>query len=158
MRKALTQAAITRLQPGEFIADAHVPGLRLIAYTAARPGEVTAMLWRDIDLAAKTWVIRERKRDHSHVVHLNAQAIAILSRRKPDDDPKQPSVFPSDRRRGRPMRQHALVWSTHLEPGPDKGSTRQFQSHLSGRNSLPNDPKPTYILFESSLSTVHESP
>ncbi len=56
-------------------------------------------------------MIRGGKRKHSHTMHLSAQAVAILSRRKPADDAKHPFVFPSASRRGYPMRQHALVWS-----------------------------------------------
>jgi integrase len=85
--------------------------LRLIALTAARPGEVTAAKWADIDIEGRTWVIRARKRDHSHTVHLNPQAIAILSRRRPDDVAAHPLVFPSPTRHKLPMRQHALVWA-----------------------------------------------
>lgn len=81
--------------------------LRLIAYTAARPGEVTAMLTADVDLDAGTWIIRARKRAPSHLVYLSPPAIALLSRRNRDGD----FVFPSPTRRGRPMREHALVWS-----------------------------------------------
>jgi integrase len=83
--------------------------LRLVALTACRPGEVTAVCWRDIDLENRTWVIRERK--HTHTVYLNAPAVAILSRRKCDDISTNLFVFPSPTRRGKPMREHALVWA-----------------------------------------------
>jgi integrase len=87
--------------------------LRLVALTACRPGEVTAMRWRDVDLEGRTWVIREGKRGpgRSHLVYLNAPAIAILSRRKPDNVSAHPFVFASPNRRGRAMREHAIVWS-----------------------------------------------
>jgi integrase len=86
--------------------------LRLVALTACRPGEVTAMRWGDIDLDGRTWVIREGKRGakRSHLVFLSAPAVAILSRRR-TSDPDDLFVFPSPRRRGKPMREHALVWA-----------------------------------------------
>ena len=65
------------------------------------------MVTADVDLDAGTWIIRARKRAPSHLVYLSPPAIALLSRRKRDGD----FVFPSPTRRGRPMREHALVWS-----------------------------------------------
>ena len=47
--------------------------LRLIALTAARPGEVTAAKWADIDLENGTWAIRARKREGSHSFSYPAQ-------------------------------------------------------------------------------------
>jgi len=81
--------------------------LRLIALTAARPGEVTAAKWAEIDLENGTWAIRARKREGSHLVFLSRPALAILSRREQDGD----YVFPSPTRQDHPVRQHALVWA-----------------------------------------------
>lgn len=57
----------------------------MLLATAQRRGEVAAMRWTEIDLAAKTWVIpaERSKNGKPHVVPLNAFALALL-----DDMPR----------------------------------------------------------------------
>ena len=81
--------------------------LMLTSLTACRPGEATAAVWRDIDLKAGSWTIRKRKRDGAHVVFLSTAARALLRSRLSDSE----HVFPSPSKPGRPIREHALVWS-----------------------------------------------
>ena len=54
--------------------------VRLLILTAARRGEVAGMMWSEIDLAAKTWVLEaERaKNDQPHLIPLVDEAIEIL--------------------------------------------------------------------------------
>jgi integrase len=84
--------------------------LLLISYTACRPGEATKARWSDIDLSGSTWTIRERKGGDEHLVFLSTGAKAILRARAPEGAaPKSEHVFPSPRKPGRAIREHALV-------------------------------------------------
>lgn len=83
--------------------------LLLVAFTACRPGEVTAARWEDIDLASGVWTIRARKKDGEHRVYLSPQAVAIFKARWSRGE--SPWVFPSPSKRGAAIRQHALVWA-----------------------------------------------
>lgn len=71
--------------------------LELIILTAARSGEVRAMEWGEIDLAAALWTIpaSRMKAKRAHRVPLAPAALAILNAVKPENP--RGLVFPSDR-------------------------------------------------------------
>jgi len=54
--------------------------LQLLALTLARPGEVIAMKWDEIDLRARTWTRMVSKVNRELVCPLPTQAVAILER------------------------------------------------------------------------------
>jgi integrase len=56
--------------------------LRLILLTAQRPGEVSAMKWKDIDFENRLWTQAKNKTDTLHLVPLSLQVIEILFARE----------------------------------------------------------------------------
>lgn len=62
--------------------------LALTILTASRSGEVRGMLWSELDLERKLWIIpaARMKADTDHVVPLSAPAVAILTSLKTGDD------------------------------------------------------------------------
>lgn len=76
--------------------------LTLALFTGARRGNVSSMRWAEIDLAARVWHIpgAKAKGRKSIAVPLHPAALAILDRRKADNDRRdEPSAFvlPSNR-------------------------------------------------------------
>jgi integrase len=57
--------------------------MRFLLLTLARREEAAAAKWRDIDLTAGTWTIRETKNGQPHVVPLSRQAADLLRERLP---------------------------------------------------------------------------
>jgi integrase len=73
--------------PGARFDDVVGLGLRFVAYTAARPGEVGNMEWPEVDFDSAQWTIPPHKvkmrndpkrKDDPHFVPLSRQAVAIL--------------------------------------------------------------------------------
>jgi integrase len=73
--------------PGARFDDVVGLGLRFVGYTAARPGEVAALEWPDINFTSAVWTIPPHKvkmrndpqrKDDPHLVPLSQQAVAIL--------------------------------------------------------------------------------
>ncbi|HDX8383878.1 TPA: tyrosine-type recombinase/integrase [Aeromonas hydrophila] len=64
--------------------------------TLARPSEAAGARWAEIDMEARTWTIpaSRMKKDITHVVHLSAQALAILSACLPTSNQTREFVFP----------------------------------------------------------------
>lgn len=56
----------------------YAAALRFMLLTLARREEVGEARWRDVDLSAGTWTIRETKNGQPHVVPLPRQALALL--------------------------------------------------------------------------------
>lgn len=73
--------------------------MRLVILTAARSGEVRAMTWGEIDMAAALWVVpaEKMKGGREHRVPLAAEALAILRAARPDDPAPDDLVFPSSK-------------------------------------------------------------
>ena len=74
-----------RLTEGEIEAIVRATGsanleklLRFVLETAMRRGEVTAMRWRDVDLAKRTVVLPDTKNGERRVVPLSKEAVRIL--------------------------------------------------------------------------------
>jgi integrase len=67
--------------------------LQFMLLTLARREEVCAAHWGDIDLSAKTWVIRDTKNGQPHVVPLSCQAVTLLEARKPKGAEPSTLVF-----------------------------------------------------------------
>lgn len=78
--------------------------MRLTLYTGMRSGEVVAMRWKDIDLAAGTYHMADSKNGLSRVVYLNALAVEVLRGRGRETA----FVFPTRNGRGS-VEQHILV-------------------------------------------------
>jgi integrase len=56
----------------------HAALIRFLLLTLARLNEAAGSKWRDIDMAAATWTIRETKNGQLHVVPLSHQALDLL--------------------------------------------------------------------------------
>jgi integrase len=87
-------------------------GLRLLALTAVRPGEVRGASWRefeDLDGDKPLWRIpKERmKKGREHLVPLSAQAVAVLEAVRPLTG-RGPLPFPNARWPHRPMSENAM--------------------------------------------------
>jgi integrase len=78
--------------------------MKLTLFTGMRSGEVVAMRWKDIDLAAGTYQMMDSKNGLSRVVYLNDLAVAVLQGRKAEGA----WVFPTRDGRGS-VEQHILV-------------------------------------------------
>lgn len=88
-----------------------VMGLKMIAYTWTRTGEMRQMEWAEINLAKREWVIPagKMKRERDHVVPLPDQAMVLLEELKMRER-GSPYVFPSDRRLDRPMSENSVLY------------------------------------------------
>ena len=73
----------------------HACMVRFLLLTLARLNEAASSRWRDIDLAAKTWTIRETKNGQAHVVPLSLQALELLRARAPATSAPDTLVFAS---------------------------------------------------------------
>ena len=79
--RVLTDAELRRVwQAAEAIGFPYGTILQLLILTGQRRGEVTGMMWSELDLEAATWSLpRERvKNNRQHEVPLSHQALAIL--------------------------------------------------------------------------------
>lgn len=83
--------------------------VRLLIFTAARPGELRAALWSEFDLDAATWTIpKERmKARRPHVVPLPHQAVAIL-RQLHEVTGRYALLFPGQQNPDRPMSENTI--------------------------------------------------
>lgn len=87
-------------------------GLRFLALTAVRPGELRAARWSeftDLDGPAPTWEIpaERMKMKVAHAVPLASQAVAVIKEVQ-KLTARHPFVFPSARHSHRPMSENAL--------------------------------------------------
>ncbi len=94
--------------------------LRFQLLTAQRCGEVLALLWSEIDLAAGWWTIPgpKAKNGKSHRVPLSAQALEVLKQAKALNPDRQ-TVFPSPRG-DKPMVETAVARALQLNQGAEK--------------------------------------
>jgi integrase len=74
--------------------------LRLGLLTCQRPGEISSMMWKDVDLEKRIWSQSENKTNSSHIVPLSQQVVDILSAR----EKKGKWVFPSTYNRAKGAR------------------------------------------------------
>jgi integrase len=81
-----------------------IDAMKLTLFTGMRSGEVVAMRWKDIDLAAGTYQMMDSKNGLSRVVYLNDLAITVLQGRGRETG----FVFPTRDGRGS-VEQHILV-------------------------------------------------
>ncbi|MFM7802355.1 MAG: tyrosine-type recombinase/integrase [Limnohabitans sp.] len=84
-------------------------GLRFLALTALRPGEVRHLQWNDIDFKEKTLTIpaSRMKMGRTHRVPLSTQALNVLEQIKPLNGHRT-LVFSSIRKPGFPMSENTL--------------------------------------------------
>lgn len=84
-------------------------GLRFLALTALRPGEVRGLLWTDIDVdkAMLTIPASRMKMGRTHRVPLSTQAMAVIERIRPLNGHRK-LVFSSVRKPGFPMSENTL--------------------------------------------------
>lgn len=82
--------------------------LRLLTMAPARPAEICAMRWQDVDLDAGTWTFTMSKVDRPHVVYLPAQAVELL-RGLQAEGTGSAYVFPSPAGRQRHIARNALL-------------------------------------------------
>ncbi|MCL1553775.1 tyrosine-type recombinase/integrase [Xanthomonas nasturtii] len=81
--------------------------LKLASLLFARPGELRAARWTDIDLEACEWRYTATKTGTAHIVPLSKQAVEILDELKPLTR-RGEYVFPSLQGKGRPMSENTL--------------------------------------------------
>lgn len=81
--------------------------LKLAPMLFARPGELRAARWGDIDLDAKEWRYTATKTGTAHVVPLANQAVEVLRELEPLTG-RGEYVFPSLRGKGRPMSENTV--------------------------------------------------
>jgi integrase len=109
--KAWTQAEVDRLLAAA-VGKAHEPWLLFSLGTGVRLGEARALLWRDVDLAAKTATIRasldnntsERgptKTRRLRVIDVPDEVCLVLAELRKRQPPKQAFVFGYTPKRGR---------------------------------------------------------
>ena len=84
-------------------------GIRFLALTALRPGEVRHLQWSDIDFKTKTLTIpaSRMKMGRAHRVPLSTQALSVLEQIKPLNGHRT-LVFSSLRKPGFPMSENTL--------------------------------------------------
>jgi len=84
-------------------------GLRFLALTALRPGEVRGLLWTDIDMdkAMLTIPASRMKMGRIHRVPLSTQAMTVIERIRPLNGHRN-LVFSSVRKPGFPMSENTL--------------------------------------------------
>lgn len=82
--------------------------LLFLVATAARPGNVRAATWEEIDLQNRTWTIpaAKMKSRRQHVVPLNSVACAVLAEIEQERPAKGGFLFPG--RTGRPLSENTL--------------------------------------------------
>mgnify|MGYP002780302689 CR=1 FL=1 len=81
--RVLTMEELARVwNASELLGYPYGPFTRLLALTGQRRGEVAAMRWSEIDLAAATWSIPagRTKADRANLVPLSARAVDLLER------------------------------------------------------------------------------
>ncbi len=67
----------------------------VLPYLAARPGEVVAMRWEDVDVAAAEWRFITPKTSRQHIVPLSRQALALIG-----EPTSSEWIFPSSGKAG----------------------------------------------------------
>lgn len=82
--------------------------LRFLVMVPARPAEVCALRWADVDLDAGTWTYRMGKVDRVQTMHLPAQAVELLRAREGAGNGAG-WVFPSPVDGSRPIARNALL-------------------------------------------------
>lgn len=91
-----------------------VMGLKMLAYTWTRTGEMRQMKWSEINMDKAEWVIPagKMKRARDHVVPLPRQAIKILEELQARRKDSQ-YVFPGEKSASRPMSENAVLYLTY---------------------------------------------
>ena len=84
-----------------------VDAILMALWTGARRGNVLAMRWEHIDLAARLWHVPadDAKTHERYTITLSPESVAILENRRGCDDVY---VFPSERRPGEPDRKSVV--------------------------------------------------
>ena len=90
--------------------------IRMTLWTGCRTGEVCGAQWRDIDLAKRTWHMRDSKNGAERHVQLSTQAVEFLRQLKLN---ATEYVFPSSRT-GEPIQQKSLSEAKWHLKNPDK--------------------------------------
>lgn len=102
--------------------------LRLAPLVFARPGELRAAEWAQIDLRRATWEYVSSKTKQPHVVPLSTQAVAILTELHQVTG-RGAKVFPGARSASRPMSENAvLVAMRSMEIGKDEMTGHGFRA------------------------------
>lgn len=81
--------------------------LKLAPLLFARPGELRAARWADVDLDANEWRYMATKTGTAHIVPLATQAVEVLRELKPLTG-RGEYVFPSLQGKGRPMSENTI--------------------------------------------------
>ena len=143
IRKGERHAALPYDQLGRFMHDlraregSSAAALEFLILTAARPGQVIAARWSEIDLTEQIWTIpADRvKRGTEHCVPLSKSALAVLRRMKGRSGD---FVFPS-REAGKPLGLTAPLIMLKRVSGSDitpEGFRRTFQDWAAERTSF----------------------
>ena len=110
--------------------------LLFLVATAARPGNVRAATWEEIDLQNRTWTIpaAKMKSRRQHVVPLNSVACAVLAEIERERPEKAGFLFPG--RTGRPLSENTLNAALKSLGYAGRHTSHGFRSTLS---SLANE-------------------
>ncbi len=118
--------------------------VRFVCLTAARSGEVRGATWREIDLAAKVWIVpAERMKMHrEHRVPLSSAALAVLEQARDLGDGPDALVFPGAKA-GRPLSDVALSKVLHTAAGTKDvtvhGLRSTFRDWVAEATDYPRD-------------------
>jgi integrase len=140
IRKGERHPALPYDQIGRFMHDlrgregSSAAALEFLILTAARPGQVIAARWSEIDLTEQIWTIpADRvKRGTEHRVPLSKSALAVLRRMKGRSGD---FVFPS-REAGKPLGLTAPLIMLKRVSGSDITFRRTFQDWAAERTSF----------------------
>ena len=103
--------------------------LRLLILTFVRPGELRGARWEEFDLAAKEWRIpaERMKMKTEHIVPLSKQAVSILKELESITGQYE-LVFPSERRRIKPMSENTLLFAIYRMGYKDRATPHGFRA------------------------------
>lgn len=113
-------ARVIKWLPGSGFSVTQKNVLRFTLWTGCRTGEVCNAEWRDVDLQAGTWHLRDSKNGAERYVQLSDQAIQFLENLRLTTDEY---LFPSTRTK-RPIQQKSLSETKWHLRNPDKVKER----------------------------------
>ena len=129
--------ALGEVRPTEWLRP-YADVMRFLLLTGQRLGEVTAMVWRDVDLDQAEWYQADNKAGRPHRVPLSPAAVALLeglparrqagrkAKEAPKRDPSAPCFqLPS----GKPLHRRTSNWTRASQLAQERSSTSGWTRH-----------------------------